>query len=105
MAVVAPDVGGSYCLIRGFQPLQTINMFDCPQLTLSRIVFSAPSSHVEKAVSIVHECGVTCKCIHKTVRSNVERETVTSSSTKLEFEHVFCGNSQFYLNIYCIHTT
>ncbi len=33
MAVVAPDVGGNYCLIRGFQPLQSMNKFDCPQLT------------------------------------------------------------------------
>lgn len=104
LAVLKTDEGGSVSLIRGFLWCQSTNEFDCPQLKLSSVIFTVPSSHILKSVSVIHECRSTCKFIHKAVKSNFERETVTSNNTKLEYEHDYNGNLFYYINNYCIHT-
>ena len=41
------------------QPL--VNSFDCPLYYLSRKLFTVDSSAIVRAVSMVHECGSSCK--------------------------------------------
>ncbi len=103
LAVLKTD-RGNFSLIRGFLSLQSVNEFDCPQLELSDVFFTVPSSTILKSVSIIHECQSTCKFSFKAAKSTIERETVISNTIKLEYEHDYCANRFYYMNIYCIHT-
>ncbi len=64
---------------RGFMSLQSVNEFDCPQLELSDVFFTVPSSTILKSVSVIHECRSTCKFSFKAAKSTFERETVVSN--------------------------
>ena len=41
------------------------NEYDCPLLLMSHIIFTAKPSEILKAVSVVHECGETCRFVNK----------------------------------------
>ena len=75
------------------------NEYNCPLLILSHVIFITKSSEIVKSVSVVHECGDTCKFVNKETPRNVEREDISLS--RLEYEHDFCTN---FLNIFCIGT-
>ena len=57
LAALKSHDGESICLIRGLQSTQSGNGFDCPVLKMSHIIFSIPSLHIMKSVSVLHECG------------------------------------------------
>ena len=77
------------------------NETDCPLIILSDTVFTVKSSAVMKAVSILHECGSSCKFSIQSCSTIVEREERLSH--KLHFQHDWCGNDLYHLNIYCIN--
>ena len=103
MAALKPRDGESICLVRGLQSTQSWNAFDCSVLKLSHVVFSIPSSHIMKSVSVLHECDPTCKFVQKTINRTVERENLDIYCTKMEYEHHF-SNYNYYIDIYSIHT-
>ena len=62
--------GSIICVICGLEPVLTlqgdsINELACPLLMLTGTVFTAKSSMTVGAVSIVHECGNSCKFVNK----------------------------------------
>ena len=63
------------------QPL--LNPFDCPLYNLSRTIFSLDSSAIARPVSMVHECGSSCKL--DTAVQNIEREQMVT--TQCIFRH------------------
>ncbi|KAL5464109.1 hypothetical protein EMCRGX_G033075 [Ephydatia muelleri] len=83
--------GRTLCLVQGFLALQLpngqplFNDFECPLFTLSRTLFTVDSTRIQKAVSMVHECGNHCKFEKSVVLNTVEREQV--ADTKLVFLH------------------
>ena len=86
LADLKPRDGESICLVRGLQSTQSGNGFDCPVLKMSHIIFSIPSLHIMKSVSVLHECGPTCKFVQKTTNRTVKRAAI--SCTKIEYEHL-----------------
>ena len=78
------------------------NECDCPLLLLSHEIFTTRALEVLKAVSVVHECGETCRFVDKETPRNVERENISLS--RLEYEHDFSSNLMYCLNIFCIGT-
>ena len=78
------------------------NEYDCPLLLMSHIIFTAKPSEILKAVSVVHECGETCRFVNKETPRNVERENI--SLARVEYEHDFSTNFMYCLNIFCIGT-
>ena len=100
--------GNKLCLIRGLEFLSSpqgdpiTNECDCPLLMMTHIIFTTKSSAIVNAVSIIHECGDTCKFVTKQWPKNIEREKLYLSS-QIEYEHDF-GNSMYYLNIYCTNS-
>ena len=94
LADLKPRDGESICLVRGLQSTQSGNGFDCPVLKMSHIIFSIPSLHIMKSVSVLHECGRTCKFVQKTTNRTVERAAI--SCTKMEYEHHF-SNYNYYI--------
>ena len=54
-----------------------ITEYDCPLLLMSHIIFVAKPSEILKAVSVVHECGETCRFVNKETPRNVERENIS----------------------------
>ena len=93
--------GHKLCILRGLQMGLSLegdpvkNETDCPLLTDT--VFTVKSSAVLKGVSILHECGSYCMFLIQTCSTIVER-----LSRKLHFQHDWCGNDLYHLNIYCI---
>ena len=78
------------------QPL--LNDYECPLFTLSRTLFSVDSTRIQKAISMVLECGNHCKFETTAILNTGEREQV--ADTKLVFLHDW---TQLYcLNVYCI---
>ena len=65
------------------QPL--LNDYECPLFTLSRTLFSVDSTRIQKAISMVHECGNHCKFATAAILNTVEWEQV--ADTKLVFLH------------------
>ena len=62
--------GSIICVICGLEPVlalqgESINQLDCPLLMLTGTVFTAKSSMIVGAVSIVHECGNSCILVNK----------------------------------------
>eukprot|EP00731_Ephydatia_muelleri_P021977 Em0014g568a len=59
--------GRTLCLVQGFLAMQLpngqplLNDYECPLFTLSRTLFSVDSTRIQKAISMVHECGNHCK--------------------------------------------
>ena len=78
------------------------NELDCPLLELSHRCEVITSTSILGCVSVLHECGSSCK-IKTTARACIEREFVTVKSRKI-LEHDKRNN--FYcFNIYCMHNT
>ena len=75
------------CVIRGLSLTHCKNIFDWPILRI-------PSYHVMKKVSILHNCGPSCKFVRK---NGKKREIVTIYSSTVELEHDFCKKYNFYL--------
>ena len=101
--------GSSVCVIRGLESHVSpqgdliVNELDCPALMLTHTVFTVQPSSIEKSVSIIHECGNTCKFTSKQSPRVIEREQLYLSS-RLEFVHDFGVNYAYYLNVYCINS-
>ena len=59
--------GHKLCILRGLQMVLSLegdpvkNETDCPLMISTDTVFTVKSSAVLKAVSILHECGSSCK--------------------------------------------
>lgn len=81
---------------------EILNDLDCPLLMLTRTIFTVKSSAILNAVSVVHECGSTCKFVIKQWPGRIEREQYLSS--RIEYEHDY-GNSLYYLNVYCMNSS
>ena len=64
------------------------NETDSPLMILTDTVFTAKSSAVLKAVSILHECGSSCKFSIQSCSTIVEQEERLSS--KPHFQHDWC---------------
>ena len=52
-------------------------------------------------VSIVHECGESCKFIEQQTTRTVERETI-EENTRLIYKHDF-DNDFYVLNVFCMN--
>ncbi|KAL5509435.1 hypothetical protein EMCRGX_G004809 [Ephydatia muelleri] len=97
--------GRTLCLVQGFLALQLpngqplFNDFECPLFTLSRTLFTVDSTRIQKAVSMVHECGNHCKFEKSVILNTVEREQV--ADTKLVFLHDWT-QLLYCLNVYCV---
>ena len=76
------------------QPL--LNPFDCSLYNLSRTIFSVDSSAIVRPVSMVHECGSSCKLDNAEFVQNIEREQIITT-----FRHVWTV-TKFCYNVYCI---
>ena len=79
------------------QPL--LNPFDCPLYNLSRTIFSVDSSAIVRPVSMVHECGSSCKLDNAEFAQNIEREQMVT--TQCIFRHDWTVTT-FCYNVYCI---
>lgn len=109
LLVYCQDIHGQkFCVLRGLESVLSPsgvlikNEFDCPLLHLTCDVFIRKPSHIKKAVSVIHECGDSCKFVSVECARSVERETVTSK--RIEFKHDVCTNTMYCLNIYCINS-
>ena len=105
LASLKPLNEESICLVRGLHSTDAVNAIGCPMLKLTDVIFSVASSHIVKSVSVLHECGPSCKFIQKWTERTVEREKLSLCNSKLEYEHDFCHNKDYYINVYCIHST
>ena len=74
------------------------NEYDCPLLSLTHTIFTARTSEVLQAVSVIHECTGTCQFITKECPRKVEREEVSLS--RIEYVHDFCRNFMYCSNLY-----
>ena len=88
LAVYKLQDGSVVCLIQGFQKLQSqdgampfLNEYDCPLLELTRTIFSTPGRNILQAVSVVHECGASCRFEETQTIENVERHKITWTKT------------------------
>ena len=106
LAVFKLQDGAVVCLIQGFQKLKSqdgarpfANEYDCPLLELTRTIFSTPGGNILRAVSVVHECGASCRFEETQTIENVERQEITR--TKLTFEHDW-SNTLYSYNVYCV---
>lgn len=106
LAVFKLQDGAVVCLIQGFQKLQSqdgarlfMNEYDCPLLELTRTIFSTPGRNILRAVSVVHECGASCRFDETQTIESVERQEITR--TKLTFEHDW-SNTLYSFNVYCV---
>jgi len=61
--------------------------------------FTVDSTRIQKAVSMVHECGNHCKFEKSVILNTVEREQV--ADTKLVFLHDWT-QLLYCLNVYCV---
>ena len=64
------------------------NEFECPLLMLTKSVVPISPELIFEAVSIVHECGETCKFTDETTRT-VQRETIVENKQRLSYKHDF----------------
>ena len=79
------------------QPL--VNSFDCPLYYLSRKLFTVDSSAIVRTVSMVHECGSSCKLQDAELHQNVVREEMATTQCVLKHDWTL---PLFCYNVYCI---
>ena len=97
--------GRTLCLVQGFLAMQLpngqplLNDYECPLFTLSRTLFTVDSTRIQKAVSMVHECGNHCQFEKSVILNTVEWEQV--ADTKLVFLHDWT-QLLYCLNVYCV---
>ena len=72
----------------------------CPLLYLTDTIFIVKTSAVLNAVSVVHKCESSCQFVSRLCPRNVERENI--STYRLEYEHDYCGNYNYCLNVFCM---
>lgn len=108
MACCESRDGSKLCVIRGLESHVSpqgdpiVNELDCPSLMLTHTVFTAKSSCILKSVSVIHECGTTCKFTSAQFPRVIEREQLHLSA-RLEFIHD-CRNYAYYLNVFCMNS-
>ena len=95
----------TFCLVRELETIDlngepVTNDYNCPLLSLTPRVVTINSHHVEKAVSIIHECNASCIFVECPSTHRVEREDIEVE--KLTFQHDWT-NSFYCLNIYCMN--
>ena len=101
--------GNKFSLVRGLESLASphgtpiFNELECPLLMLTHTVFTAKSSAISNAISVVHECDDSCEFVMKQRPRTIEREQLCLSS-QLEYEHNYIDNYMYYLNVYCMHS-
>ena len=76
-----------------------LNSFECPLLSLSRVIETVSAKNIRQVISIIHECGTTCKFETVMRNKNIEREQVDQQ--RLTFVHDY-SNLMFCLNVYCM---
>ena len=95
----------AYCLVRMMEQLELpagspiLNSFECPLLSLSRVIETVSAKNIRQVISIIHECGTTCKFDTVMRSKNIEREQVDQQ--RLTFVHDY-SNLMFCLNVYCM---
>lgn len=102
LVCVETSSGSKLCLVRGLESLTLpsgtpiYNELECPLLMLTHTIFTAKSSAILNAVSVIHECDNLCKFTMKQWPRTIEREQLCLSS-RLEYEHNYTGN-YMYIN-------
>ena len=100
------ESGHSYCIVNKFEELMTGenaigNEMDCPLTMGSGRYEVIVSANVAGAISLVHECGSSCLERIGQLQRTVERENVTTTTTR-SIKHD--KTNKFYcLNLYCIN--
>ena len=105
------ESGNALCIARGLKFLFSqegdpiMNELGCPSLVLTRTVFAIKSSAILKAVSVIHECSArgSCKFAMRRFPRNIERSQLYLSP-RMEYEHDYCRNHVYYLNVYCMNS-
>ena len=78
-----------------------LNDFDCPLLILTDNVVCVPSSDVISPTSILHECSSNCQSTTLQREITIERESVLSDTSELNFTHDF-SCIIYFLNVFVI---
>eukprot|EP00731_Ephydatia_muelleri_P021864 Em0014g455a len=105
LTTIKSEAGHTYCLVQGFEAVEQpdgqplVNSFDCPLYYLSRKLFTVDSSAIVRAVSMVHECGSSCKLQDAELFQNVEREEMATMQCVLKHDWTL---PLFCYNVYCI---
>ena len=101
------NTSGSFCIVGRLEICKLgndiiNNEFNCPLLELSHRCDVIESSCILDTVSIIHECGPSCR-VQSPARMCVEREKVTVTTVK-RVDHD--NKNTFYcFNVYCVHNT
>ena len=95
------------CVVRLFERVgadgdSLTNEFECSLLMLTKSVVPISPELIFEAVSVVHECGESCKFTEDETTCTVERETIVENKQLLSYKHDF-SNDFYVLNIFCIN--
>lgn len=96
-----------FCVLRLFERVTAdgdtlTNEFDCPLLELTKCFVNISPQLIFASVSIVHECGESCKFIEQQTTRTVERETIEENTQRLIYKHDF-DNDFYVLNVFCMN--
>lgn len=98
------STNNNYCIVQlfekatdGNQPI--VNEQNCPLLLLLKVLKVVPSHSIRSVVSVIHQCGNSCKFEACKYSRKVEREDVQIDGLILKHD---LTNTMFCLNIYCM---
>ena len=75
------------------------NEFDCPLLTLTKVLRVLSSTAIVRAISVVHQCTSTCVVDSVHIATRMERRGVTENTLRLKHDW---SNTMYCYNAYCI---
>ena len=105
MCFTTNSTSNNYCLVQLFEKVtdgsqSLLNEQNCPLLFLLKVLKVVPSQSIMSTVSIIHQCGDSCKfCDATTYSRKVEREDIEVDGLVLKHDWT---NTMFCLNVYCM---
>ena len=67
-----------------------LNQFDCPLLTLTKVIRVLFPAAIVRAISVVHQCTSTCVVDSMHIAARMERQRVSENTLRLKHD---CRNS------------
>ena len=94
-----------YCMVQHMDPHMVasgqpcLNQFDCPLLTLTKVIRVLSPAAIVRAISVVHQCTSTCVVDSMHIAARMERQRVSENTLRLKHDW---SNTVYCYNVYCI---